>query len=106
MASPEEWLLENGNVKVLSKEMRNGRTAHNVSSSSLRKKSDTSLLSGIRVGLLRRFLGNLQEVLLGTKLFVLFVAIPLAIAAKYRRFGSVSSLSLSLSRLFFEIGLN
>lgn len=92
MASPEEWMLESGSLKVSSKEMWNGRTAHNVSSSSLRKKSDRSLLSGIRVGLLRKFLGNLQEVLLGTKLFVFFVAIPLAIAAKYRSFGSVSSL--------------
>lgn len=87
--SAEEWLLENGNIKVLSKEMRNGRTAHNVSSSSLRKKSDRALLAGIRVGFLRRFLGNLQEVLLGTKLFVFLVAIPFAIVANYRRFGSV-----------------
>lgn len=88
--SAEEWLLENGgNIKVLSKEMRNGRTAHNVSSSSLRKKSDRALLAGIRVGFLRRFLGNLQEVLLGTKLFIFLVAIPFAIAANYRHFGSV-----------------
>ncbi|KAL1545489.1 Vacuolar cation/proton exchanger 1 [Salvia divinorum] len=95
MASAEEWMLENGNIKVLSKEMRNGRTAHNVSSSSLRKKSDRSLLAGIRVGFLRKFLGNLQEVLLGTKLFIFLVAIPFAIAAKYRRFGSPWVFALS-----------
>ncbi|XP_057808130.1 vacuolar cation/proton exchanger 3-like [Salvia miltiorrhiza] len=95
MASPEAWLLENGNIKVLSKEMRNGRTAHNVSSSSLRKKSDRALLAGIRVGFLRNFLGNLQEVLLGTKLFVFFVAIPFAIAAKYFHFGSPWVFALS-----------
>ncbi|KAG6437085.1 hypothetical protein SASPL_101994 [Salvia splendens] len=88
-SASEEWLLENGNIKVLSKEMRNGRTAHNVSSSSLRKKSDRALLAGIRVGFLRRFLGNLQEVLLGTKLFIFLLAIPFAIAANYSHFGSV-----------------
>lgn len=96
MASPEAWLLENGNnIKVLSKEMRNGRTAHNVSSSSLRKKSDLSLVSGIRVGFLRVFLRNLQEVLLGTKLSIFFLAIPFAVAAKYRRFGSTWVFALS-----------
>ncbi|KAG6433773.1 hypothetical protein SASPL_105390 [Salvia splendens] len=93
--SAEEWLLENGNIKVLSKEMRNGRTAHNVSSSSLRKKSDRALLAGIRVGFLRRFLGNLQEVLLGTKLFIFLVAIPFAIVANYRHFGSPWVFALS-----------
>ncbi|KAK6120267.1 hypothetical protein DH2020_045958 [Rehmannia glutinosa] len=62
MASAEAWLLENGNnIKILSKEMRHGRTAHNMSSSSLRKKSDLSLVSKVRVGYLRMFLANLQE---------------------------------------------
>ncbi|KAH6777850.1 cation exchanger 1 [Perilla frutescens var. hirtella] len=95
MASPESWLLENGNIKVLSKEMRNGRTAHNLSSSSLRKRSDLSLVSRVRVGLLRMFLGNLQEVLLGTKLSVFFLAIPFAIIANYCHFGSTWVFSLS-----------
>ena len=40
---------ENGgggnNLKGLSKEMRHGRTAHNMSSSSLRKKSDLTLMN-------------------------------------------------------------
>ncbi|KAL6503247.1 Vacuolar cation/proton exchanger 1 [Orobanche hederae] len=87
----EAWLLENGNIKLLSKETRRastGRTAHNMSSSSLRKKSDLALVSRIRVGFLRMFLANLQEVLLGTKLAVLFLAIPFAIVAKYCHFGS------------------
>lgn len=90
-ASPDqEWLLENGNIKLLSKERR-GRSAHNMSSSSLRKKSDRTLVSKVPFGCLRQFLSNLQEVLLGTKLAVLFIAIPLAIVAQYRDFGSVSA---------------
>ncbi|KAG8377020.1 hypothetical protein BUALT_Bualt09G0124700 [Buddleja alternifolia] len=96
MASPEAWLLENGNIKLLNKEMKHGRTAHNMSSSSLRKKSDLTLVSKVRVGFLRVFLANLQEVLLGTKLAVLFLAIPFAIVAKYRNFGSAWVFGLSL----------
>ncbi|KAL6519460.1 Vacuolar cation/proton exchanger 1 [Orobanche gracilis] len=95
----EAWLLENGNIKLLSKETRrasSGRTAHNMSSSSLRKKSDLALVSRIRVGFLRMFLANLQEVLLGTKLAVLFLAIPFAIVANYCHFGSPWVFSLSL----------
>ncbi|KAL7136248.1 hypothetical protein ABFS83_10G017000 [Erythranthe nasuta] len=96
-STPEAWLLENGNIKVLSKEMKNGgRRAHNMSASSLRKKSDLSLVSRIRVGLLRLFLANLQEVLLGTKLSVLFVAIPFAIFAKCRNYESPWIFALSL----------
>lgn len=83
MATPEAW-----NIRVL----KHGRTAHNMSSSSLRKKSDLSLVSRIRVGFLRSFLANLQEVLLGTKLAVLFLVIPFAIVAQWRNFGSVSVL--------------
>uniref|UniRef100_A0A2P2LBS9 Vacuolar cation/proton exchanger n=1 Tax=Rhizophora mucronata TaxID=61149 RepID=A0A2P2LBS9_RHIMU len=78
----EPCLLEKGNPKGLSKEMRHGRTAHNMSSSSLRKKSDLTLVSKISCGMLRSLLTNFQEVLLGTKLSVLFPAIPLAIFAQ------------------------
>lgn len=79
------------------------RTGHSMSSSSLlRKRSDRSMLSKVRSEPLRRLLANLQEVFLGTKLFPLFPAIPLAIAAHGFDFGRVcssyyhSSLSLSL----------
>ncbi|KAL1331006.1 hypothetical protein HN51_048265 [Arachis hypogaea] len=75
------WLLENGNPKVLTKDMRHGRTAHNMSSSSLRKKSELTVISKVPYGFLRNFLANLQEVFLGTKLFILFPSIPLAIIA-------------------------
>lgn len=85
----EAWLLENGKG-LLSKESRHVRTAHNMSSSSLRKKSDLTLASKIRIGLLRSLLVNFQEVILGTKLSVLFPAIPLAFVAQHYGFGRVS----------------
>lgn len=94
--SLEPSLLENGNIKGLSKEMRHGRTAHNMSAASLRKKSALTLVSKVRCGLLRNVLANLQEVLLGTKLSVLFPAIPLAIVAQCLGFGRPWIFSLSL----------
>ncbi|KAE8697705.1 Vacuolar cation/proton exchanger 3 [Hibiscus syriacus] len=97
MASLQEpWLLENGNLKGCSKEIRHGRTAHNMSSSSLRKKSDLTLVSKVRFVMLRQFLTNLQEVILGTKLSVLFPAIPLAIVAECYGFGRPWIFALSL----------
>ncbi|XP_052111017.1 vacuolar cation/proton exchanger 3 [Arachis duranensis] len=96
----EPWLLENGNVKVLTKEMRHGhgrsRTAHNMSSSSLRKKSDRTLVSKVRCGLLRNLLVNIQEVILGTKLSILFPAIPIAIIAQCYGLGRPWIFALSL----------
>ena len=99
MASQSEpWLMENGTLKRLTKESRHGhgRTAHNLSSSSLRKKSDLTLVSKIQFGCLRKFLINLQEVILGTKLSILFPAIPLAIVAQSFGFGRVRTLIPSL----------
>lgn len=90
MASQEPWQIENGNLKGLSKETKHGRTAHNMSSSSLRKKSDLSLVNKVPFGLVRKLLANLQEVILGTKLSVLFPAIPLAIVAQLYGFAKVS----------------
>lgn len=91
MASLNEYVnLESGNLKGSSREIRPGRTAHNVSSSSLRKKSDLTLVSKVRFVFLRLLLTNLQEVVLGTKLSILFPAIPLAIVAHMCNFGRVS----------------
>ncbi|KAH1068732.1 hypothetical protein AAZX31_03G050400 [Glycine max] len=91
---------ENGgggnNLKGLSKEMRHGRTAHNMSSSSLRKKSDLTLVSKVCSGHVRNVLVNLQEVILGTKLSILFPAIPLAIVAEGYGFGRSWVFVLSL----------
>lgn len=86
----ETWIENGGNLKGLSKEMRHGRTAHNMSSSSLRKKSDLTLVSKVHSGPLRNVLVNLQEVVLGTKLSILFPAIPLAIVAQCYGFARVS----------------
>ncbi|XP_010529893.1 PREDICTED: vacuolar cation/proton exchanger 3-like [Tarenaya hassleriana] len=68
-------------MKGSSRELRHGRTAHNMSSSSLRKKSDLRIIQKVPCKCLKDFLANLQEVILGTKLSVLFPAIPLAIIA-------------------------
>ncbi|OIW19107.1 hypothetical protein TanjilG_08907 [Lupinus angustifolius] len=95
----EPWLdLEGGsNLKGLSREMRHGRkTAHNMSSSSLRKKSDLTLVSKVNSRFLRNLLVNLQEVILGTKLSVLFLAIPLAIIAECYGFARPWVFALSL----------
>ncbi|KAL9334047.1 hypothetical protein Peur_074186 [Populus x canadensis] len=75
----------------------NGKTPQNVSSSIIRKKSDPMLVSSnVRFEMLGYFLTNLQEVILGTKLAVLFPAIPLAIAADYYKFGRSWIFALSL----------
>ncbi|WOL06975.1 vacuolar cation/proton exchanger 3-like isoform X1 [Canna indica] len=72
------------------------RTAHNLSSSSMRKRSDLTLPSKLRWDPLHNLLANLQAVLLGTKLFPLFLFVPLAIAAHCFRFGQAWVFSLSL----------
>jgi Ca2+:H+ antiporter len=89
----EACVLENGgNIKgILSKEiMKHGRTAHNMSSSSLRKKSDITLVSKLHCGIIRNILANFQEVILGTKLSILFPTIPFAILAQCYGFARVS----------------
>nr|AGI03021.1 calcium exchanger [Vigna unguiculata] len=92
----EPWLLENGNPKVLTREMRHGRTAHSKSSNSLRKKSDQTLVSKVPCATLRNVLLNLQEVILGTKLSILMPAMPAAIVAEYCGFGRPWVFVLSL----------
>ncbi|KAH9615718.1 hypothetical protein KSS87_003965 [Heliosperma pusillum] len=88
--------MENGGLKGSSKEVRPGKTAHSMSSSSLRKKSSARLVSRVRCELLRNVLTNLQEVILGTKLAILFPAILLAIAAHFYNFGRAWVFGLSL----------
>ncbi|GLT27273.1 hypothetical protein SLA2020_022830 [Shorea laevis] len=94
MDSGELSHMENGDSK--GKEVMNGKTAHTMSSSILRKKSDPMLITGVRFQVLRHFLENLQEVILGTKLTVLFPAIPLAMAADFYKFGRPWIFALSL----------
>ncbi|XP_024974321.1 vacuolar cation/proton exchanger 3-like isoform X3 [Cynara cardunculus var. scolymus] len=98
-SATQPWLLENGTVKRLTKDSRrhgHGRSVHNMSSSSLRKKSDMSLVSKVPFSILRNFLTNLQEVILGTKLSLLFIAIPIAIAAHHFQFSRPWIFSTSL----------
>lgn len=94
MAGIEQWsAAENGNASVSAKgssrELRHGRTAHNMSSSSLRKKSDLRVIQKVPYKGLKDFLANLQEVILGTKLAILFLAIPAAIIGTYCGFSQV-----------------
>lgn len=93
---------ENANAtpKGLSRELRHGKTAHNMSSSSLRKKSDLRLIQKVPCKTLKNVLSNLQEVILGTKLTVLFLAIPLAVIADYYHYGRVSSSFVLLSQFW------
>ncbi|XP_010685562.1 vacuolar cation/proton exchanger 3 isoform X2 [Beta vulgaris subsp. vulgaris] len=87
MGSNEAWDVENEIIFDSSNESRVIKTAHSLSSSSLRKKSNPSLGLNIRFLLLRQMLINLQEVIFGTKICILFVAIPFAIVAQYHNFG-------------------
>lgn len=64
-------------------------------SSMARKKSDP-IDEVVRFQTLRNLMTNLQEVIFGTKLAVLFPAIPLAVAADFYSFGRVCHNRLSL----------
>nr|XP_043608940.1 vacuolar cation/proton exchanger 3-like [Erigeron canadensis] len=97
---PPPWLLENGTIKTLTRESRNGhghsRTAHNMSSSSLRKKSDMPFLSKIPFQFLRNIFASFHQVILGTKLSLLFIAVPISVAAHYFHLPRPWIFSLSL----------
>ncbi|KAI3829454.1 hypothetical protein L1987_03578 [Smallanthus sonchifolius] len=102
MASPETevtepWLLENGTVKRLTRPNHGpSRTAHNMSSSSLRKKSDMPLISKLPFSFIRNFIASIHEVILGTKLSFLFLAVPIAVAAHCLRLSQPWIFSMSL----------
>lgn len=89
--------MENGN-RSCNKELGNriGLTNMASASSSLRKRSDIALLSKVKHPVLKQILANLQEVVLGTKLAIFFLSIPIAIAAKYFKFGRPCVFVLSL----------
>ncbi|KAI8523576.1 hypothetical protein RHMOL_Rhmol13G0084800 [Rhododendron molle] len=101
MGSLEHLDLENGDLLkkgTMGKEenLVVGRTAQNISASLVRKKSDPMLVSKVRFQMVRVFLANIQEVILGTKLCLLFPAIPLAILAECYEFGRPWVFALSL----------
>lgn len=109
---PEQWSsAENGNANMTAKgssrELRHGgRTAHNMSSSSLRKKSDLRVIQKVPYKGLKDFLSNLQEVILGTKLAILFPAIPAAIFGTYYGFSQVRFVCMIINFLCFSHKLN
>lgn len=82
-SSPNLSLLENGggNSDKPTAEMSRRVRRTVPASSMIRKRSDLKLISRVRWEFLRRILTNLQHVLLGTKLFLLFPAVPLAVVA-------------------------
>ncbi|XP_050141825.1 vacuolar cation/proton exchanger 3-like isoform X2 [Malus sylvestris] len=102
MASNQECLLENGNLVNDTREEEeevnhhHGKTARQMSASSLRRKSDPSLAAGVQNRHLRQLLVNLQVVLFGTKLSVLLPTIPLSIIAVCYGFGKPWIFALSL----------
>ncbi|CAM8916299.1 unnamed protein product [Rhodiola kirilowii] len=72
------------------------RSAHSLSASLLRRKSDPKLVPGVRFVMLRLVFENFQEVILRTKLFLLFLAVPLAIVAQFCNFNMPTVFALSL----------
>ncbi|XAR60732.1 hypothetical protein NMG60_11034215 [Bertholletia excelsa] len=91
-SADQYWNLENGESKDI-----NGITKESFIGQPVgRKKSDPVLVSKVRFRVLRDFLANLQEVILGTKLFLLFPAIPLAVVADSYDFGRPWIFALSL----------
>ena len=108
-ASPSLSLIENGggsDKRTAELSRSNRRTVQNLSATSLmRNRSDLKLISRVRWEFMKRMLTNLQEVLLGTKLFLLFPAVPLAVVAHRYGCPRVSySISLSLyhRKCFFK----
>ena len=71
----------------------------------VRKKSELVVVANnnSRLQMLRNFMTNLQEVFFGTKLVVLFPAVPLAVVANFYSFGRVSIISFMQTMLLFPI---
>jgi len=65
---------------------------NNEKTAMVRKKSEEVVVasSNGRLEMLRNLMTNLQVVFLGTKLVVLFPAVPLAVVASFYGFGRVS----------------
>lgn len=75
---------------------RSMKSPHNRSSSSLRRASQKQLCSIVKYKWLRLFLCNLYEVIMGTKLSLLFPLVPFAIVADRLRLGNVWVFLISL----------
>ncbi|XP_071687931.1 vacuolar cation/proton exchanger 3-like [Rutidosis leptorrhynchoides] len=90
----ETWLPENGVVK--SPTVISNCSAHMLSSSSVRKKTDLPLLSNVPSSFIGNIVDSLHEVILGSKLSLLFLVVPVAIAGHYLRLPRPWIFSLSL----------
>lgn len=93
--------MENGIINGKSNGPRLVGTADNLSSSSLRKRSDRGLVAHTVSSLFRQLLINLKVVILGTKVWLLFLAIPLAIMAQHLGHGRVSVFCLGDATFVF-----
>ncbi|KAK2376411.1 vacuolar cation/proton exchanger [Trifolium repens] len=88
--------------RTMNEDMENNVvTQQNISSSSssmVRKKSDIVLVTNnnVRFQIFRNVMTNMKEVMLGTKLVVLFPAVPLAVAADFYSLGRPWIFALSL----------
>lgn len=83
-------------ISTMNEDLENNEETlqQNMSSSSLvRKKSDMVLVTNINVRfqIVRSFMSNMKVVIFGTKLVVLFPAVPLAVAADFYNIGRVSN---------------
>ncbi|XP_057483357.1 vacuolar cation/proton exchanger 3-like [Actinidia eriantha] len=88
MGSMDPWNnLENGD---------SSKVTQNLSASLVRKKSDPALASRGRLSMVREFVVNVQQVVLGTKLCLLFPAVPLAVIAQAHDYGRPWIFALSL----------
>ncbi|KAI3514060.1 hypothetical protein L1887_12376 [Cichorium endivia] len=86
MGSSVNYDLENGEIVKSSPVVK----------SLLRTTSRADVLSGVRFRILRNLLANVGKVIFGTKLFVLYPAIPMAFVAHYYSFGRPWIFALSL----------
>ncbi|XP_012568432.1 vacuolar cation/proton exchanger 3-like [Cicer arietinum] len=88
-------------ISTMNEDLENNEETlqQNMSSSSLvRKKSDMVLVTNINVRfqIVRSFMSNMKVVIFGTKLVVLFPAVPLAVAADFYNIGRPWIFTLSL----------
>lgn len=91
----EPWTMEDGLLNGSSKE-----------EASPFGTANSDLLTNVWFSSLRMFLMNLQEVVLGTKLCILFPAVILAVIAKLFHFGQVSCTHFAiLSGILFFVWL-
>ncbi|KAI3682134.1 hypothetical protein L2E82_50166 [Cichorium intybus] len=86
MGSSVNYDLENGEIVKSSPVVK----------SLLRTTSRADVLSGVRFRILRNLLANVGKVIFGTKLFVLYPAIPMAFVAHYYSFGRPWIFAMSL----------